>query len=121
VRTISEENEMTWETTHDVLSEVLAERGRQNAKWGEQNHPNGTGPHVVWRSFSPEAADACKELRDRTNLNAQTGELTWLDILLEEIAEAFAEDDPAKLRAELVQLGAVAVAWVEAVDRAASR
>jgi hypothetical protein len=44
--------------------------------------------------------------------------LTWADILEEEIAEALAESDPVKLRAELVQSGAVIVAWIEAIDRA---
>lgn len=31
--------------TESVLAEVLAERARQDAKWGEQNHPNGTGAY----------------------------------------------------------------------------
>ncbi|MFI1165600.1 hypothetical protein ACH4UM_18790 [Streptomyces sp. NPDC020801] len=35
----------------------------------------------------------------------------------EEALEALAEDDPGKLRAELVQVAAVAVAWIEAIDR----
>jgi hypothetical protein len=33
------------------------------------------------------------------------------------VAEALAEDDPTLLRAELIQVAAVAVAWVEAIDR----
>jgi hypothetical protein len=47
--------------------------------------------------------------------------LKWVDILEEEVAEAAAESDPAKLRAELVQVAAVAVAWIEAIDRRAAK
>jgi hypothetical protein len=67
-------------TTMRVLDEVQDERRRQDAKWGEQNHPDGT-------------------------------------IALEEVFEALVETDPAKLRDELLQVAAVAVAWVEAIDR----
>ncbi|MEY9934267.1 hypothetical protein ABH926_008932 [Catenulispora sp. GP43] len=37
-------------------------------------------------------------------------------MLLEEVYEALAEVDPAALRAELVQVAAVAAAWVEDID-----
>jgi hypothetical protein len=36
---------------------------------------------------------------------------------MEEVREAMAESDPAKLRVELVQVAAVSVAWIEALDR----
>ena len=35
----------------------------------------------------------------------------------EEVFEAFAEDDPKLLRAELVQVAAVALQWADAIDR----
>ncbi len=47
-------------------------------------------------------------------------DVNWKTILLEEVAEAFAENDPATLRRELVQVAAVAAAWIEAIDRRAS-
>jgi hypothetical protein len=37
--------------------------------------------------------------------------------LLEEVFEAMAEDSPVKLAHELTQVAAVAVAWVEAIER----
>jgi hypothetical protein len=43
--------------------------------------------------------------------------VTWAHILTEEFYEALAEADPEKLREELVQVAAVAVAWVECLDR----
>ena len=99
-----------------VLSEVLGERTRQLAKWGEQNHPDGTGSSVVW-SFTGPAAYVADCAKTTTDAAAQLGTLTWRDILLEEVAEAFAEEDKQKLRTELIQVAAVSAAWVEAIDR----
>jgi hypothetical protein len=96
-------------TTDRVLTEVLAERITQDAKWGEQNHPDGTG-----YDGSDQHADFW---RQRCQDAFADGEGTWGHVLLEEVFEAIAENDPANLRAELVQVAAVAVAWVEAIDR----
>lgn len=93
----------------DVLNEVVEELHRQNAKWNEQNHPDGT-------STARWAADE-EVARRTTDEHARLGTCTWLDILREEVFEAFAEESPALLRAELIQVAAVAVQWVQAIDR----
>lgn len=95
--------------TEVVLDDIEHERERQDGKWGEQNHPNGTG--------GPVAIEHADYIRRQTDKAAEAGRLTWKDILDEETAEAFAEDDPVKLREELVQVAAVAASWVEALDR----
>jgi hypothetical protein len=41
---------------------------------------------------------------------------TWMHVLIEEVFEALAEEDPAKLRAELVQVAAVCAAWITDID-----
>jgi NTP pyrophosphatase (non-canonical NTP hydrolase) len=73
--------------TRAVLDEVDRERSNQDKKWGEQNHPN----------------------------------LYWLGILMEEVGEtakALIEDGHLlQIRGELIQVAAVAVAWVEKIDR----
>ncbi len=102
--------------TGDVLSEVRAERLRQDEQWGEQNHPDGTGPGFVW-SFTGPAEHVRDSVRATVQHDATLHRTSWRDVLLEEVAESFAEDDPAKLRAELVQVAAVAVQWVQAIDR----
>ncbi len=96
--------------TKAVLAEVLAERERQHAKWGEQNLPDGThsGP---WGQHMRDYA------RRDCEVAAKLGKCTWALILNEEVKEAFAETDKARLRAELLQVAAVAVQWVEAIDR----
>lgn len=99
-----------------VLADVVRERARQDVKWGQQNHTDGTGERVevipLW-----DGVDFADFAKKSTDFAARAGVVTWRDILLEEVAEAFAESDPDLLRAELVQVAAVAVQWVEAIDR----
>jgi len=95
-----------------ILAEVQNERERQDARWGEQNHPNGTGLNYQ-RALADEARTAC-------DAAFRNGHGTWRHILEEEVAEAAAEKDPSALRAELIQVAAVAVNWVGAIDRRAS-
>lgn len=92
-----------------VTGEVAAECQRQVELWGEQNHPDGTA-----LDGDNERADDVKRLND---MFVSTGHLTWRDILWEEVREAFAESDRDRLREELVQVAAVAVSWVNALDR----
>lgn len=99
-----------------VLEDVRAERYRQIAKWGDdstKDHADGTG-----RESDAALAEHFKAMTDAADA---AGVLTWRDILAEEVAEAFAETDNATLRAELVQVAAVAVKWVEAIDRRGER
>lgn len=92
-----------------VSQEVLLERERQDAKWGEQNHEDGTGG-----SWQIEAAFLARKRCERA---FERNEGTWGHILSEEVYEALAESDPVRLRAELLQVAAVAQAWCEAIDR----
>lgn len=96
-----------------ILAEVQAERGRQDARWGEQNHNDGTGS-LTQVIEADKAREGCKAAFGR-------GDGTWMHVLIEEVFEAFAEEDPVKLRAELVQVSAVAAAWIAAIDRRLSR
>ncbi|MFC5183883.1 nucleoside triphosphate pyrophosphohydrolase family protein [Actinomadura harenae] len=97
------------EGTRRVLADVARERQAQDAMWGLQDFPDGTG-----LPGSEEEADAAKAL---VEANWKSGALTWWQVLHEEVREAAAESEPAKLRTELVQSAAVAVKWVEALDR----
>lgn len=95
-----------------VACEVIHERKRQNAKWGQQRHPDGTGADRA-RVF----ADAMRRVVDHAS---ETGTTTWAAILLEEVAEAMAEQPGSpNLRTELLQIAAVCQQWVEAIDHRA--
>jgi hypothetical protein len=110
--------------SRNVLDEVHAERVRQDQRWGQQNHPL-VDPVLLSRGdadrmcdeFEVPTADRARWLCD---LRHRRGDGSWTDILLEELCEfieAATVKGPAEARAELVQLAAVAVAAVEAIDR----
>jgi hypothetical protein len=92
-----------------VLRDIAAERAAQDIKWGEQNHRDGTGGHTL-EVIAQASREICKHA-------ASNGTVTWKMILQEEVSEAFAETDTARLRAELVQVAATAAAWIQAIDR----
>lgn len=78
----------------EVLRDVHLERHQQDEKWGEQNHEDSY----------------------------------WLGILMEEVGESATDvientldSHTARLREELVQVAAVAVAWIECIDRRNTR
>ena len=112
-----------------VLVDVLTERTRQDAKWGEQNHPSvdavlmgrsgGCGPERMADEYEIPWADRAKALCDDA---AERGECTWAHIAVEELCEAVeaAVESDAACRGELVQLAAVIVAWIQCIDRRAS-
>jgi hypothetical protein len=118
-----EENTVTYPHTEDVVlmlatpetitsvTDVADERVRQVEKWGVQTRPNGT---------SLGYAGAAAAAKFNTHAKAADGTLTWVDILMEEVFEALAETDPTRLREEMVQVAAVAVAIIEDIDRKAS-
>lgn len=92
-----------------IIRDLAQERLRQDAKWGVQNHPNGTG-----MLGDRERANGARHVCDTM---FRSGMGSWRDILHEEVQEAFAEHDPVLLREELIQVAAVALAWVENMDR----
>lgn len=91
-----------------VLHAVYQERRRQEERWGVQHHPDATG--LIDDDVRAERIKALNDFYDAE------GNITWRDILLEEVYEAFAETDLDKLREELIQVAAVAVAWIEDID-----
>jgi NTP pyrophosphatase (non-canonical NTP hydrolase) len=94
----------------DVLDDVGDEREAQHDKFGEQNPPDGTDNGTLSTRRADQARAQCQAAFAK-------GEGTWTHILVEEVYEALAEVDSTELRKELVQVAAVAVAWVEALDR----
>lgn len=90
-----------------VFQDIRMERLAQLARWGDQHHPDGTGSDG--KAAADQARQACQE-------RAAAGTVTWRDILAEEVAEAFAETGREPLRRELIQVAAVAAAWVRDLD-----
>jgi hypothetical protein len=96
-----------------IVDEVLHERDAQDAKFGVQNLPYGTGD--AWlQAMADVSRNECDEA-----FAAGCG--TFRHVFLEEVYEAMAETDPVKLRAEMIQAIAVGLKIVEAIDRAAGK
>lgn len=103
-----------------ILAAFGFERGRQIEKWGEQTYacvpaelpgvPSSEA--LMLRSIASEMEHAAK---GDCNNAFREGKGTWWHIAWEELAEAGAAP-PEKRREELVQLGAVIVAWIEDLD-----
>lgn len=122
---------MSDNTRARIFAAIQAERERQDARWGEQNHPD-VWPRTQWhetvttdvmaRHYGvPEATEA----KARCDRSAWCGTCTWAHILVEEVAEvieaatiAEGQDGPEEdVDRELVQLAAVCVSWLEARAR----
>ena len=110
-----------WEFgAYGVLEQVMEERRRQVARYGHNEHlEDGTGPDVDWlRPFTdtqPVPATRVQvgfrheyERHERRN-----GKPTWMHLVREEVAESFQESDPERLEAELIQVAALCVSWIE--------
>lgn len=107
-----------------ILGEIEAEMKRQDQKWGyPHNHPN-EDPGGWWAG--KDTLDAmlrrCEDVEipgaRRAQFLCQNKPHTWPKILVEEVSEAVEEGhNPKKLRTELVQVAAVAVQWINDIDR----
>lgn len=115
--------------TLHVLDVVFQHRIQQVARWGLQRASadpeqrigpaplDGTGPDIEWLENSKPARHIEEDLRRAYDKQRARGiPPTWMELLREEVSEAFCEDDPVRLREELVQVAAVAVSWVEDID-----
>jgi hypothetical protein len=91
--------------------DVRAEHDRQIELWGAQDYPDGTGGDH-YRRLAEQARRECQLAKDDPDIGPR-----WSLILLEEVYEALAEADPAKLRTELVQVVAVIKEWIKGNDR----
>jgi hypothetical protein len=113
--------------TGGILGEIADERARQWERWGDQTLPahDGQDPSgsVMFGRTYADLARAFKSLNDnRQTLFMEGGHRDYRSdtaVLLEEVFESLAETDPAKMRAELVQVAAVAVKMIELIDRRA--
>jgi hypothetical protein len=63
-----------------------------------------------------DLADLADQAKAEVAESAAAGQLTWLEILMEEAAEAAAEVSPLPLRTELIQVAATAIRWLAALD-----
>ena len=80
-----------------ALADVVMERDQQDGKWGEQNHAP-----IEWLSILSEEVGECSEMANKSH---------WCNGPRE--SSVYLRD----MRAELVQVAAVAIAAIESLDR----
>ena len=113
---------MNWrDDTRRVLREVMHEREQQVGRYGHNEELlDGTGPDEPWLGAVSELPAARVEewfREDYERHERAAGAPTWMHLIREEVAEVFREDDPARLREEIIQVAALCVSWVEKLDR----
>ena len=92
-----------------VLQEILTERSRQDNKWGQQNH----GPAVWLMILSEEFGEAAREINDfHFLMERERNTREYVPANRAKLRELL-----AKMRVELIQTAAVAVAFIESIDR----
>lgn len=106
-------------STYDDIADECA---RQLQLWGDQDHLDVDQdllgrPQRMCERYEIPSEDRAKQL---IRFARERGDLTWAHIAVEELSEAveaFAREDRAQGRTELVQLAAVIVSWIESIDR----
>lgn len=111
-----------------VFAEIASERKRQDAKWGVQNHPSvdavlegrvgGCSPDRMCEHYEIPSEARAKFMCQNAALH---GECTFTHIAVEELSEAVSAENDIDRRVELVQLAAVIVQWIQAIDRRFAR
>lgn len=110
-----------------VLHQIRLERARQDAKWGTNyadipdadpvllNRPGGATPQRLAEDVEIPTADRAKFIMDKAIAD---GRPHFSAILVEEVAEAVdAIGDDRVLVGELIQVAAVAVKWIQAIEQ----
>lgn len=95
----------------DVISDIKYEIFSVFTTWGEQNWPSVPDPkrrHTLPKEHT--AKIECERAR-------REDRLTWAHILVEEVAEACNAPTPELMIEELVQVGAMAIMWIDSIKR----
>ncbi len=93
-----------------VIEDVKGERKRQDEKWGEQNH----GPSRWSDILMEEVGEVSKAILENCGpglIVTNPVGLGFSDVI------PFSTEGEQAVRKELVHVAAVAVAWIECIDR----
>lgn len=92
------------------LRRVLAELINERQHLASGPYPDGTTPDEHAQEDAERAAAVA-------SLNDTLGRLTWRHVLDMDIAQAYAQTDPAELRQWLISAAATCAAWAQDIDR----
>lgn len=116
--TVEPTHEIVYDPNAEVFAAIVTELGKQDEKWGEQNHAMCGGKIPERGRIShDDQATTWKVINDR---RVAEGNLGWDGILIEECYEAAGAPSRDEQIEELVQVAAVAVAAIKALKRQAA-
>lgn len=104
----------------DVLSDVFAERMDQHERYDNDKTEFGFGPDTRWLlgvGCGNSAEEIQRLLRRSYEEFEDEAPVTFVHLVLEEVAEAFEAEDHARAYAELIQVAALAVSACEQMKR----
>lgn len=101
----------------EALASLVAERARQEKKFPGVRGPLDTAPLLTRGSWKLEIEGLLYAVRTI----ADDAEAPIVFAFLEEALEAVSESDPEKLAVELVQVAALAVKWLQAINARAGK
>lgn len=95
----------------NIFRDIFAERVRQDDKWGQQNHTQ-----MIWLGIlAEEFGEAAKEVNE---LHFRPGSITEQNSVAYQIEPHDSiHTQRVRIRTELIQVAAVAVAMIESLDR----
>lgn len=102
-KTLAELTTLRTRAFHDLLIEMR----RGESDWGN-NRPDGTR-----KKLGP----LLEQVRLAVSAKENQREESWADVLVEEFLESITATDDPELRMELLQVAAVAMRWVEQIDK----
>lgn len=104
--------------TWAVLNDVYVHRAEQVREYGTNaDLLDGTGPGVSWlHPLSVSSAVKIEEKFREEYASHGVPAPSWMHLVREEVAEAFMETNPDRLREELIQVAALCVSWLEQLD-----
>lgn len=110
-----------------IIEEIIVERARQEAKWGQQNHPIvdrnlsstwAAHPEITAQNLALHYGVPTEENgKSRCENSFKDGSGTYMHIIVEELAEAVGAKTRQEMRVELIQTAACVIAAIESMDR----
>jgi len=104
-----------------VIAEILAAHARNRVARGDCDYPSVIALQPGDPTCRVYHIPSKAECRQRLDVIGGRGSIAWTDVLLERFADAVAAPDEFQRRADLVQIAAIAMEWIESIDRRLAR
>lgn len=97
---------------NEIMVEVISEMRRQREKWGEQNHGD-----YYWNGILMEEVGEASKVMIENSIRSYVGAVTVDADGPCKVNVVVDRPSNGALRAELIQVAAVALSWIECMDR----